>query len=638
MVGYHKPAVLLKSDVLVPIHLGRSLLTQASKDGVMSQEDYQWMLDNMIGDDTGDNISHLNREFCEATALYWAWKNYDKLGNPDYIGFMHYRRLFSFRIDKDENLNYLPVDKYQEDFIYDCLDSLNIHNLIIPKPEDVSQYGCKDIYHHYSCYQIHYENGLSILKDILLQKKKDLIIDYESYMKNSMAYFTTMFIMQKKDFFEYCEILFSLLFDFQKSINISDASLMNKRACAYISEYFTGAYLHHLKKYRTTKEVSRYILMQTEIKQNYQQAFSKNSIAIVYSSDDKYANCLYISLYSMIKNASSEYNYDILIIDGKISPYHKKQIKSLQKNNISIRYINIDPYLIDIDRNIFYLVSTHTISSYYRFFIHEILSSYKKIIYIDPDTIILHDISELFKENINSYLIGAAIDIGMICNINNKNEKTKEIIKNKLMMNNQNEYFQGGLMLMNLDKLREFNFTQKCINCLKRVKTPRFVDQDILNSVCYKKVKWIDSSWNVLWHLPFKVKHYERLLPEALYLKYLSDRENTKIIHYAGPKPWHIFNQEFSDVFWSYAKETICYEEVLEKSWMASIFNTQERLYLSINMINDEYKKNKKRLYARLLLWRILYLVSFGELRKYCKRKKKEQKGKISNLRGARNA
>ena len=95
LVGYHKPAKLYKSDIYVPIHLGRALATEASKDGKMSQEDYQWMLDNMIGDDTGDNISELNRYFCELTAIYWAWKNYDKLGNPDYIGLCHYRRLFA---------------------------------------------------------------------------------------------------------------------------------------------------------------------------------------------------------------------------------------------------------------------------------------------------------------------------------------------------------------------------------------------------------------------------------------------------------------------------------------------------------------------------------------------------------------
>lgn len=96
LVGYHRPAVLLKDEVLTPIHLGRALATEASKDGSMSKEDYQWMLDNMIGDDTGENISEENRKYCELTALYWAWKNYDKLGNPDYVGFMQYRRHFIF--------------------------------------------------------------------------------------------------------------------------------------------------------------------------------------------------------------------------------------------------------------------------------------------------------------------------------------------------------------------------------------------------------------------------------------------------------------------------------------------------------------------------------------------------------------
>ena len=107
LISYHKPAVLLKDEVLTPIHVGRVLATESSKDGSMSEEDYKWMLENMIGDDTGDNISHLNRTLNELTSMYWAWKNYDKLGNPDYIGFMHYRRIFDF-LDKSKPL---PINK-----------------------------------------------------------------------------------------------------------------------------------------------------------------------------------------------------------------------------------------------------------------------------------------------------------------------------------------------------------------------------------------------------------------------------------------------------------------------------------------------------------------------------------------------
>ena len=96
LVCYHKKDVLYKSNILVPIHCGRAVATEKHKDGQISAADYDWLLRNTIGDDTGDNISKLNREVNEMTAIYWAWKNYDKLGNPDFIGLCHYRRLFNF--------------------------------------------------------------------------------------------------------------------------------------------------------------------------------------------------------------------------------------------------------------------------------------------------------------------------------------------------------------------------------------------------------------------------------------------------------------------------------------------------------------------------------------------------------------
>ena len=76
-VGYHKPSIfLLKSELFVPIQLGRKVANQPSKDGSLSKDDILWMKKNTIGDDTGDNISELNRYYCELTGIYWIYKNY----------------------------------------------------------------------------------------------------------------------------------------------------------------------------------------------------------------------------------------------------------------------------------------------------------------------------------------------------------------------------------------------------------------------------------------------------------------------------------------------------------------------------------------------------------------------------------
>lgn len=59
-----------------------------------------------VTDDTGDNISAQNRQFCELTALYWIWKNAEE----DIVGLAHYRRHFILPPDWLERMLINRVD------------------------------------------------------------------------------------------------------------------------------------------------------------------------------------------------------------------------------------------------------------------------------------------------------------------------------------------------------------------------------------------------------------------------------------------------------------------------------------------------------------------------------------------------
>ena len=85
-VTYHSyDFPVIRSDVFQPIMGGNQ--------GAPLKEGF-------IGDDTGDNISRLNKNYAELTAHYWILKNYLPTAKEDYIGVFHYRRVLGFTDDE----------------------------------------------------------------------------------------------------------------------------------------------------------------------------------------------------------------------------------------------------------------------------------------------------------------------------------------------------------------------------------------------------------------------------------------------------------------------------------------------------------------------------------------------------------
>lgn len=204
LVAYHKPFKLVRNKIFVPVHVGRDVAFAKSKDGVISKQDMDWLLKNTIGDNTGDNISKLNRDFCEMTAVYWAWKNYDKLGNPDYIGLCHYRTF----------LNFGKV------YVRGILDE---NTIVAPKLDNYLRWHPNIIGPDLSGIDIKRYPGLSWAND--------------KFLHDGLIYYKNIFIMPQKIFMQYCEFVFGVLFDIYNSETEHEPRRMGYNA-EYLTSYF----------------------------------------------------------------------------------------------------------------------------------------------------------------------------------------------------------------------------------------------------------------------------------------------------------------------------------------------------------------------------------------------------------------
>lgn len=176
-----------------------------------------------IVDSEGISISERNPYYCELTALYWAWKN-DTSG--EWGGLNHYRR-------------YFLSDRTHEILTRDEIESLlSTHDVIlwneIVWPESVE----------WSYYRgAGYRKDILLLKNIMNKLYPDYINAFETVLKGKTASYANMFVMRRDFFDDYCEWLFSLLFEMEKTLNMSGYTVQEKRVYGYLGEILLNVYV-----------------------------------------------------------------------------------------------------------------------------------------------------------------------------------------------------------------------------------------------------------------------------------------------------------------------------------------------------------------------------------------------------------
>lgn len=185
-----------------------------------------------VRDNTGENISCKNREYCELTALYWIWKN-DK--TSAYAGLCHYRRHFCMDKLQLAKLAHSDID------VILTIPILNFPNV-------------RSAYIHDHCEEDW---------EIMLRAIKELAPEYDKtadrLQKGVFYYAYNMFIAKKEIFDLYCAWLFPIL-EYCEAHGTKKEDLYQNRFIGFLAERLMSIYfLQHEKDYKIVHAKKHFI-------------------------------------------------------------------------------------------------------------------------------------------------------------------------------------------------------------------------------------------------------------------------------------------------------------------------------------------------------------------------------------------
>lgn len=298
---------------------------------------------------------------------------------------------------------------------------------------------------------------------------------------------------------------------------------------------------------------------------NLSNKFDSEIINFVYCIDNKFLIQSMTSIISLLD-----------CIDEKINIYiiHSNNCDFDEYSDVVVNHKNLEKLEVILfnETNIYFpkIEGSHiTEATYYRLFIEKYLpKDIDIVVYLDADTVCINNpLNDLKKEIIklqnSNFILSAKVEIP---------SGDSDLI-NRLSISG--DYFNAGVMILDLKKWRNENFLEKLIKKMDEIKNSIIHwDQDVLNSVVNGKFLKLHKIYN----FPSN-EIFEHILSE-----------DVKIIHYLGSnKPWltsGIFNFEAKFYQLNYKKLKKEYYHIEHKWKKQSVLD----LLNSLNYIDKPIK------------------------------------------------
>ena len=209
---------------------------------------------------------------------------------------------------------------------------------------------------------------------------------------------------------------------------------------------------------------------------------------IVYATDQNYAPICATSIVSLLESNKESEEINIFIFGDDLKENEHKleelvlrygrKIEIIQASSIVKKFENMNVPKVN-----------GSYSSYVRLAASMVLTNIDKFIYIDCDTLILHNLENLWNTNIEEYAVGGVADVmSARCNLAFA-RKIKDF------------YINAGILLVNAKYWRDNNVLKKMISDLKKYRldyTATGSDQEMINFTLFNKIYKLPLKYNVM--------------------------------------------------------------------------------------------------------------------------------------------
>lgn len=320
----------------------------------------------------------------------------------------------------------------------------------------------------------------------------------------------------------------------------------------------------------------------------------KESIAIVFIADNNFVAPTMVAISSLIENLSQNVSCEIYVICVDIESSKRELIEKLSNDHVTVKPIVFGDKFYDLE-----VTHPHVSkAALFKFEIPNIFPGLDKILYLDGDILVRGDLSELFDLDISNVYVAAARDMaGEYQNF----DKIAGVEK----------YFNSGVMLLNLKKMRQNKISEQLIRARSERQDFKTMDQDVLNHVFGGSVLWADVRYNAMAYnmilMQFSIEQINSFYGSD-YASFEDLLNKSVIIHLTNKdKPWlskfAFMNEEWFLFFdrINEKREFVNIEKNRSSSYENEVYRLQMQNNLELlkskyeNVVNAMLTLNKKR-------------------------------------------